>query len=247
MHAINDLHMSQPVIESVSPDLLPPGTERERSAEDGVGTVPLDTVRSRPAGMQPEPDDDRELLARVARGDRMAFEALYARYRPRLTAFLHRFISSRELIDEVVNDTLFTVWCKAANFRGDSRVSTWIFGIGYRRALRALRSAKRDTPPGTLVPVEMIEAELTSENPAGACEEREWIARGLARLPAAQRIVIELAYMVGLSCQEIATIVDCPVNTVKTRMFKARERLRPVLEHLAGDAVHADARLRRTS
>jgi len=247
MRAIDDVYASLPVIESISRDMARPGTELERSAAGGAGTAPVSSSRSRQAGGQPEPRDDCELLARVARGDRNAFDTLYARYHPRLARFLNRFTSNRELIDEIVNDTLFTVWCKATSFRGDGQVSTWIFGIGYRRALRTLRATKRATPPGASVPVQMVEAELTSENPAGNREQREWIERGLAQLPLSQRIAIELAYFVGLSCKEIATIVDCPVNTVKTRMFHARERLRPVLTQLAGLTTHADKHLGRAS
>jgi RNA polymerase sigma-70 factor, ECF subfamily len=185
-------------------------------------------------GPRSEPREDQELLARVARGDRAAFEKLYGRYHLRIGRFLYRFTANRELIDEIVNDTMFTVWRKASAFRGDSRASTWILGIAYRRALRALRSASRAAPPGTTLPAESVEAELTSDDLAGAREQREWIDRGLAELPFPQRIVIELAYFLGLSCEEIAVIVDCPVNTVKTRMFNARARLRPVLARLSG-------------
>jgi len=178
--------------------------------------------------------DDRELLTRTARGDRTAFERLYVRYHLRLGRFLRRFTSNEAMIDEIVNDTMFTVWRKARDYRGDSRVSTWIFGIAYRRGLRALRTAARATPPGASIPADDVEAELTTCGPAGEREQREWIDRGLAQLPVAQRVVIELAYFLGLSCEEIAAVVDCPVNTVKTRMFNARSRLRPVLTRLAG-------------
>jgi RNA polymerase sigma-70 factor, ECF subfamily len=188
---------------------------------------------SEAAARQQAPHEDSELLTLIASGDRSAFDKLYIRYHLRLGRFLRRFTSKRELIDEIVNDTMFTVWCKAASFRGDSRASTWIFGIAYRRALRALRTAARAMPPGTSVPIEAIEVELSAESPAAVCEEREWIETGLAQLPFAQRMVIELAYFLGLSCEEIATVLDCPVNTVKTRMFNARGRLRPLLTRLA--------------
>jgi len=186
------------------------------------------------SGTRVDSRDDSELLARVARGDRAAFEKLYVRYHLRIGRFLYRFTASRELIDEIVNDTMFTVWRKAAGFRGESRASTWILGIAYRRALRALRSASRAAPPGPTVAAESIDAEIAGENPASEQEQREWIERGLAELPLAQRVVIELAYFLGLSCEEIAAIVECPVNTVKTRMFNARARLRPVLTRLSG-------------
>jgi RNA polymerase sigma-70 factor (ECF subfamily) len=239
MRAFDDVYVIPPAIESIRPDMTEPAPDLERLVAVSTG-MPVELSRSRPAGLRSEPGDDRELLARVARGDRTAFTTLYAQYHPRLARFLQRLTSNSELISEIVNDTLFTVWCKAADFRGDSQVSTWILGVAYRRALLALRAAHRATPPGTSVPVEMVETELSGENQLAACEQREWIDRGLARLPLPQRIVIELAYFVGLSCEEIAVIVDSPVNTVKTRMFKARRRLRPMLEQLAGAATHAD-------
>jgi DNA-directed RNA polymerase specialized sigma24 family protein len=80
-----------------------------------------------------------ELLRQVAAGDRVAFKELYLIYHRRLARFLMRMTSRHDLIEEVINDTLWTVWLKAGDFRGDSLVSTWIVGITYRRALKALR------------------------------------------------------------------------------------------------------------
>ena len=82
---------------------------------------------------------ERLCLGRVAAGDRAAFEDLYRRQHPRLVRFLRRFCGRRELIDEVINDALWVVWRRAASFRGDSKVSTWITGIAYRCMLKALR------------------------------------------------------------------------------------------------------------
>src|ERR1043165_3615678 len=75
-----------------------------------------------------------ELLRQVATGDRVAFKELYLIYHRRLARFLMRMTSRHDLIEEVINDTLWTVWLKAGDFRGDSLVSTWIVGITYRRA-----------------------------------------------------------------------------------------------------------------
>lgn len=81
-----------------------------------------------------------------------------------------------------------------------------------------------------------IEVEVGSEEPARQAETGEWLDVALQRLPREQRIVIELAYHVGHSCEEIACIMQCPVNTVKTRMFQARRKLKPLLIKLAGPA-----------
>ena len=168
-----------------------------------------------------------ELLRQVAAGDRTAFKELYLIYHRRLARFLMRMTSRHDLIEEVINDTLWTVWLKAGDFRGDSLVSTWIVGITYRRALKALR--RHGAPRPMLVEEVAVapDAQLEDEN-------RQWLGQALAELPLEQRMVMEFSYLMGHSCEEIAQIMQCPVNTVKTRMFHAREKLRRSLPRLAG-------------
>lgn len=126
----------------------------------------------------------------------------------------------------MINDTLYAVWCQAGRFRGDSRVSTWIFGIAYHKALKALREDGRRTGPGAPLPAPPV---LPVDPEARQRELRQSLEHALAALPPQQRLVIELAYFVGHSCEEIAAITSSPVNTIKTRMFHARERLRELL------------------
>jgi RNA polymerase sigma-70 factor, ECF subfamily len=168
-----------------------------------------------------------ELLRQVAAGDRTAFKELYLIYHRRLARFLMRMTSRHDLIEEVINDTLWTVWLKAGDFRGDSLVSTWIVGITYRRALKALRRHGAARP--MLVEEVAVAPDVQLED-----ENREWLGRALAELPLEQRMVMEFSYLMGHSCEEIAQIMQCPVNTVKTRMFHAREKLRRSLPRLAG-------------
>jgi RNA polymerase sigma-70 factor, ECF subfamily len=170
---------------------------------------------------------ERELLRHVARQDRTAFKELYLIYHRRLARFLMRMTSRQDLIEEVINDTMWTVWQKSAEFRGESLVSTWIVGITYRRALKALRRS---------APIRPLSMELTeaSEDTHLADETRDWLDRALSELPLEQRMVLEFSYLLGHSCEEIAEIMHCPVNTVKTRMFHAREKLRRSLPRLAG-------------
>jgi RNA polymerase sigma-70 factor, ECF subfamily len=168
-----------------------------------------------------------ELLRQVAAGDRPAFKELYLIYHRRLARFLMRMTSRHDLIEEVINDTLWTVWLKAGDFRGDSLVSTWIVGITYRRALKALRRH------GTARPM-LIEDVAVAPDVQMEAENREWLGLALAELPLEQRMVMEFSYLMGHSCEEIAQIMQCPVNTVKTRMFHAREKLRRSLPRLAG-------------
>jgi RNA polymerase sigma-70 factor (ECF subfamily) len=173
---------------------------------------------------------ERELLALVARRDRRAFTELYRRYQPRLLAYLYRLLSNAALADEIVDDVLFVVWQDAKKFRGTSAVSSWIFGIAYRKSMTALRRELRYQKPLDR------DADI-GRLPALSRADTEFVHAGLTALSADHRQVVELTYFCGFSYQEIAEIADCPVNTVKTRMFHARRRLKTLLPELAGDAV----------
>lgn len=173
---------------------------------------------------------DRELLALVARRDRRAFTELYRRYRPRLLAYLYRLLSNVALADEIADDVLFVVWQDAGKFRGTSAVSSWIFGIAYRQSMTALRRELRYQKP-------LDHGLDIGRLPALAGADTEFVHAGLRQLSADHRQVVELTYFCGFSYQEIAEIADCPVNTVKTRMFHARRRLKYLLPELAGDAA----------
>ncbi|MGH8259502.1 MAG: sigma-70 family RNA polymerase sigma factor, partial [Steroidobacteraceae bacterium] len=124
-------------------------------------------------------------------------------------------------------DTFWVVWQRAGDFRGASLVSTWVLGIAYRRALKSLKRLRPAVAPDE-------SAIEPSEEPWQHAELSEWLSVALARLPLEQRTVLELAYTVGHSCEEIAAIMECPVNTVKTRMFHARRKLKVLLEALGG-------------
>jgi RNA polymerase sigma-70 factor (ECF subfamily) len=181
--------------------------------------------------VRPSDDGDVALLARVAAGDRQAFRELYLGYHRRLARFLMRITRRYDLAEEIINDTLWIVWRKAGEFRGQSKVSTWIMGIAYRRALKALRHLNAGNV--VLNPLEESSA-LTSEDPQREADLRQWVDRALGQLPSEQRLVVELTYYQGLSCQEVGEIMECPVNTVKTRMFHARRKLRTLLPQLDG-------------
>ena len=172
--------------------------------------------------------DERDLLKAVGQRDREAFAQLYRLYQPRLHGYLRRLLGSPALVEEVVDDVLFVVWTDAMKFRGQSAVSSWIFGIAYRKAMSALRTESRfQSPPSTGV------WSIDDEEESGA--NLELISAGLAELSADHRQVIELTYFCGMSYQEVAAIADCPVNTVKTRMFHARRRLKVLLPRLSGE------------
>lgn len=181
-----------------------------------------------PPGSRSTDERERALLARIAARDGAAMKELYLLYHRRLARFLMRLTSRYDLAEEIINDTFWVVWTHAGDFRGASRVSTWILGIAYRRGLKTLRYA------GPSPVACEVEAEAATDEPTQREELTEWLDLALRRLPLEQRMVIELAYHVGHSCEEIASIMQCPTNTVKTRMYHARRKLRTLLTALAG-------------
>jgi RNA polymerase sigma-70 factor (ECF subfamily) len=174
-------------------------------------------------------DHDSDLLTAVAHGDDAALEELYLGYHRRLSRFLWRLAPRFENVEEIINDTFVVVWQHAKDFRGASRASTWIIGIAYRIALNALRQDDR----ALRVHSSHALAEQTSD-PTSETELQDWVAQGLRQLPLEQRLTMELAYHMGHSLEEIAAITECPLGTVKARMFHAREKLRHFLPALSG-------------
>lgn len=169
---------------------------------------------------------DRELIVRVARGDRDAFRELYLAYHRRLARFLTRLTHRREDAEEIISETLWIVWQRAGDFRDASRVSTWIMGIAYRRALKMIRRAATHQRAMLL---ESSHHEPFAADAVQAAADRQLLERGLAQLPLEQRLVLEFTYYMDRSCEEISEIMACPVNTVKTRMFNARRKLKSIL------------------
>ncbi len=205
----------------------------------GRGGDPPPAPQNRPASrryilVDMRRDDDLSLLRQVALKDRGAFEALYALYYRRLFSYLFKLTRRAEMVEEVLNDVMLVIWMKAATFDGRSRPSTWIFGIAYHKAMKALSQRRPAASAGDLRegdPPEPVE----TEQPESLMARREiatTLGRALLELSAEQRTVVELTYFYGLSYQEIGEIMDCPVNTVKTRMFHARRRLRDLLPEM---------------
>jgi RNA polymerase sigma-70 factor, ECF subfamily len=182
------------------------------------------------------PDEGAELeglwIAQIARGDRAAFERIYRAYqRPLFRYFLH-FVHALELAEELTNDVLVEVWKNAGRFKGKSKPSVWVFGIAYHKAMDALR---RRRPP--VVELHAVAETAVATDPRQSPEaaaNRESIKRdiasALASLSVEHRAVMVLTFNHGYGYNEIAQIVGCPVNTVKTRMFYAKKQLRDMLE-----------------
>lgn len=179
------------------------------------------------AELRPKGSDEQALFERVVARDVNAFERLYRLYQPRLDRFLTNLLRRPELVEEVLDDTMVAVWQTAANFRGASKLSTWMFAIAYRKALKARARWPQ--------PVEDSQWD-TREDPGPKPDEEldhqrlhESLRSAMEQLSADHRAVVDLTYFHGLGYREIADIMDCPVDTVKTRMFHARRRLKQVL------------------
>lgn len=170
-----------------------------------------------------------DLIARIAEGDRKAFEELYNLYHRRMARFLTRLTRHYDVAEEIINDTFWVVWNKAGDFRGESQPSTWILGIAYRKARSAFRASARLAERD----LEAACEPLTTDTVSSSEELRDWLGLALAQLPVEQRLAVELCYELGHSCEEIAAMMNCPVNTVKTRLFHARGKLKKLLPQLA--------------
>jgi len=176
-----------------------------------------------------------EWVLRVARGDRQAFELLYREYFPRLARFLVKMTRRPDLVEEILNDTMMVVSQKAHTFDRSAKVSTWIFAIAYRKGLRALRDMHQ--------PTHQNHPELAGDGAAGPSEElmqlqlRKVLSEAVNALSVDHRAVVELTYFQGVGYREIAQIMDCPIDTVKTRMFHARRRLKALLPDRLEDVL----------
>ena len=171
--------------------------------------------------------DEADLVGLVAMEDMRAFEALYRAYHPRLRRFLRGMLRQSTMVDEVLDDTMLVAWRKAHTFDATSRVSTWLFAIAYRQALKALRRLDWSLPDPVDEPAAPREAEPDRE--LAHAQLRDRLDGVLAQLSPEHRAVIDLTYFHGYSCKEIAEVVGCPVATVKTRMFYARRHMKTLL------------------
>jgi RNA polymerase sigma-70 factor (ECF subfamily) len=172
------------------------------------------------------------LLAGVKRGRRADFDALYRLYHPRLWRFLTQLLRQPDAIEEALNDTLLVVWQRADSFDGRSKLSTWIFGIAYRKGLKAL--SRQDLPVDDEDLPEAADTGPGPEQQLGQAQLRERLREAMGELSPEHRAVVELCYFHDMAYGEIADVVGCPAETVKTRMFYARRRLRTLLDDLAG-------------
>lgn len=198
-----------------------------RAVEDAASTPAMRAV----------PDADRALLTGVVKRDHTAHRALFDRYFKRVFSFVRRRVRDEGLAEEIAIDVFFEVWRNAAAYRGESPVSTWIFGIANLKVLTARRFFAQPRRASVQVtPDEKLSAVADPMNAGDALEARDELAKvihALERLPQGQRDVLRMAFLEGRSYPEIAEELAISEANVKTRVNRARSRLRNLARFLS--------------
>ena len=172
---------------------------------------------------------DEVLIGRIANGDRLAMQVLYARYHVRVFRFVVRLVRDEATAEDLISEVFLDVWRQAGRFEGRSTVSTWMLAIARFKAISALRRGSDEELDEDAAGA----IEDPSDDPATALEKKDKsvvIRKCLMGLSAEHREIVDLVYYHEKSVEEVADIVGIPVNTVKTRMFYARKRLAELLK-----------------
>lgn len=208
----------------------------------------------RDAGLRKEAplrgEDDEKfgiwLLERIAEKDKKAFERFYFDYTPRIGKFMMKMLKSPELVDEAISEFMLTIWQNAGRFdQTQGKLTTWLFGIAHNKALKVLERQRRhwreESSEQAFLEVADNDwndesAEETTVDPNNpertvlGWELGDILVWALERLSPEHQIVLDLVFNEHHSYEEIAAIIDCPVNTVKTRVFHARKKLAELLK-----------------
>jgi RNA polymerase sigma-70 factor, ECF subfamily len=171
-----------------------------------------------------ENSSDLILVNRIAAGDKLAMQTLFARHRTSIYRWLLRFVSSEALAEDLLSEVFLDVWRQADRFEGRSSVSTWLMSIARYKALSVRRARTEDEL------TEEIEAAIvdTADDPEAALQEKDrggLLRQALTHLSPDHREIIDLVYYHDKSIAECAEVIGIPVATVKTRMFYARRKL----------------------
>lgn len=185
---------------------------------------------------------DQQLVERAQHGDKHAFELLVAKYQRKLGRLLSRFIRNPSEVEDVVQEAFIKAYRALPSFRGDSAFYTWLYRIGINAAKNYLVSEGRRPPTTTEFDSEEAEgfedAEQlrninTPENELISKQVAETVNKAMDSLPEELKTAIILREIEGLSYEEIANMMNCPIGTVRSRIFRAREtiaeKLRPML------------------
>jgi RNA polymerase sigma-70 factor (ECF subfamily) len=175
---------------------------------------------------------DRDLLTSIAAGDRSAMRAFYDRYNVQVYRFVLRLIRDASNAEDVVSEVFFVVWRQAGRFEYRSEVSTWVLAIARYKAISVMRQ-RQDEPLEDAAAHEIVD-EANDSQVALEKKDTAAVLRGcLTRLSAKHREVIDLVYYHEKSVNEVAEIIGVPTNTVKTRLFYARQQMRKLYEQTA--------------
>jgi len=192
---------------------------------------------------QADRDTDHALVARAQQGDKRAFELLVVKYQRKLARLLSRLIRDPAEVEDVAQEAFIKAYRALPSFRGDSAFYTWLYRIGVNTAKNHLMAIGRRTPTSTQVQAEEAEGYDEGEQlrdintPESLALSREigaTVNAAIEGLPEELRTAIQLRELEGMSYEEIARIMDCPIGTVRSRIFRAREvisdKLKPLLD-----------------
>jgi RNA polymerase sigma-70 factor (ECF subfamily) len=195
-------------------------------------------------GVHTDAASDETLMARCGQGDQAAFHALYQRHHRMIYNLAFRLLGNHADAEEVMPDVFVKVWQKAAEFRGQSRVSTWLYRVTSNMAMDRLRSARVGKEVFwedlSLVEKEMPDRSATAETPEEAVlrqEDQRVLAAAMQRLPPEDRLLVTLYHLQGCSYAEIEEITGVTAVNIKSKLFRARKRLRELMKSsVRGDA-----------
>ena len=191
----------------------------------------------------PTQDSDQQLVKRVQQGDKRAFDLLVLKYQHKIVAVVHRYVRDSADVNDVVQDAFIKAYRALANFRGDSAFYTWMYRIAINTAKNHLISRGR-RPPSSDVDIEDAEYYAgnenlqdvdTPENNLFRDELQTAVQKVIQELPDDLRTAVTLRELEGLSYEEIADIMDCPVGTVRSRIFRAREAIDKIVQPMMSD------------
>ncbi len=177
---------------------------------------------------------ERDLIAETAAGNAKAFEQLYQLYFNRLYQFVFHVVRRQDCVEEIINDVMYVVWEKASTYNQVCRPSTWILGIAYLKSLKSAEQNLRREDQSAEFNDELDYFPNTGTQWIEELEVSNWLEIAFEKLSTEQRAVVEMTYYQGLHYNEISEVMQCPENTVKTRMFHARKILAKLFLELNG-------------
>ncbi|MGH8741934.1 MAG: RNA polymerase sigma factor RpoE [Burkholderiales bacterium] len=190
-----------------------------------------------------EREIDRQLVARAQRGDKQAFNLLVVKYQRKLARLLSRFIRDPAEVEDVTQEAFIKAYRALPAFRGDSAFYTWLYRIGINTAKNYLMAMGRRAPTSTEVEAEEAEGfeegeQLrdinTPESVLLSNEIAQTVNSTIEKLPEELRKAIQMREIEGMSYEDIAQAMDCPIGTVRSRIFRAREAIAEQLRPLLG-------------